>query len=78
MTDAQAPRFIAADRKRLEADPALAAARSQAQPDKGWDYSPLRRADRGAETGDCGSAGEVSGFHFCGNAPWSAWQDVSV
>jgi hypothetical protein len=34
MTEAQAPRFIAADRKRLEADPELAAARAQAQPDR--------------------------------------------
>ena len=40
LTEAQAPRFIEADRKRLEKDPQLAEARAQAEPDKGWDYSP--------------------------------------
>ncbi len=51
LTEAQAPRFIEADRKRLEKYPELAIARAQAEPDKGWDYSPcadptagLRRA----------------------------------
>ena len=40
LTEAQAPRFIEADRKRMEKDPKLAEARAQAEPDKGWDYSP--------------------------------------
>lgn len=47
LTEAQATRFIEADRKRLEKDPKLAEARAQAEPDKGWDYSPCAEPDAG-------------------------------
>ena len=38
LREGQAQRFIDADRRRLDADPDLAAARASAQPDKGWAY----------------------------------------
>lgn len=47
LSEAQAPRFIEADRKRLEKDPKLAEARALADPDKGWDYSPCAEPDAG-------------------------------
>ena len=47
LSDRQAARFQAADAKRLNEDPELAAARATAQPDKGWDYSVCAEPEEG-------------------------------
>jgi uncharacterized protein with gpF-like domain len=46
LSERQAQRFIEADRERLQ-DPERAAARLNAQPDTGWDYSPCTEPTEG-------------------------------
>jgi SPP1 gp7 family putative phage head morphogenesis protein len=40
LTEAQARPLLEADQRRLEADPELAQARKEAEPDPGWNYDP--------------------------------------
>lgn len=69
LTEAQAPRFIAADRQRLEKEPQLAEARALAEPDKGWDYSPCAEPTAGLQRAIADRLARCQDFTFAAKRP---------